>query len=182
MPAPPYSAGTDAPSSPSSAICGRRLAIEPVLAVEIANARRDLARSPLADGLLEQLVLVGQVEIDHECGPCHTLCSSTGSPTRDARAARPRSARVRRALEVVGAAEQRADLAGRDVGVGRDDARDRLARRPSAAARRCPSVSRSHDLRSRFVTTLPNRSMRTTTPRRTPSSSAAAAGRAGESR
>ena len=42
------------------------------------------------------------------------------------------------------------------------------ARRSSTAARPCPSASRSQDLRSRLVTTLPNRSTRTTRPRSTP--------------
>ena len=41
------------------------LAIEMVLAVVVADVRRDVARAPLANRLLEQVVLVGQAEINH---------------------------------------------------------------------------------------------------------------------
>ena len=50
------------PSRPSSAICGRIVGIEPVLPVEILDARRDFARAPLAHRLLEQAMFVGQKE------------------------------------------------------------------------------------------------------------------------
>ena len=40
--------------------------IEPVLAIELANPRRDFARAPLAHRLLEQPLLFGQIEIKHE--------------------------------------------------------------------------------------------------------------------
>ena len=66
MPAPPYSAGTEAPSRPSCAICGRMLAVEPVLAIQIVDLRRDFARAPLAHRLLEQPLFFGQIEINHE--------------------------------------------------------------------------------------------------------------------
>ena len=40
--------------------------VEPVLAIELADVRRDLARGPFADRLLEQALFVGQIEINHE--------------------------------------------------------------------------------------------------------------------
>ena len=39
--------------------------VEPVLAIELADARRDFARAPLPDGALEQLLLLGEIEINH---------------------------------------------------------------------------------------------------------------------
>ena len=53
------------PSRPSRHPAEDELAVEPVLAIEVADARRDLARAPFADRLLEQALFVGQVEIDH---------------------------------------------------------------------------------------------------------------------
>ena len=42
------------------------LAIEAMLAVVFPDVRRDVARGPLADRLLEEALLVGEGEIDHE--------------------------------------------------------------------------------------------------------------------
>ena len=93
--------------------------------------------------------------------------SRAGAPPDPPRRTPSRSAALaalRRTFEVIRAAEQRADLARRDVGIGRDDARDRLPAAPSTAcaARRRPAARTT--LRSRLVTTLPKRSTRTTTP------------------
>ena len=66
MPAPPYSCGTEHPSSPRSAICGRIAGIEAVLTIELTNPRRDFARAPLTNRLLEEPLLLGQIEIKHE--------------------------------------------------------------------------------------------------------------------
>jgi hypothetical protein len=37
-----------------------------MLAVEIVDARRNLARAPFADRLLEQALFFGEIEIQHE--------------------------------------------------------------------------------------------------------------------
>ena len=66
MPAPPYSAGTEQPSRPSSAICGRMLRVEAMLAIELADPRRHFARPPLPHRLLQQPVFLGQIEVDHD--------------------------------------------------------------------------------------------------------------------
>ena len=163
MPAPPYSAGTDTPSRPSSAICGRIDAIEPVLAIEIADARRDFRRPP-SRGPSARAGGVLRTDRNPTCG-CESSAqvrrSSTGSPT----ATPSRSAAladVRGALEVIGAAEQRADFSRRRY----PRTSTRCARSSVPPTVSCtapaPSVSLSHDRRSRFVTTLPNRSTRTT--------------------
>ena len=39
--------------------------VEAVLAIEVVDVRRDFAGAPLADGLLEQALLVGQFEVNH---------------------------------------------------------------------------------------------------------------------
>ena len=81
------------PSSPSSAICGRMLAVEAVLAIELVDLRRDFARGPFADRLLEQPLFFGQIEIKHEARPSeielikrssrdHRLCGYRGSCAR----------------------------------------------------------------------------------------------------
>ncbi len=43
--------------------------IEPMLAIELANPWRDLARRPVAHRLLEQPLLLCQVEIKHQTIP-----------------------------------------------------------------------------------------------------------------
>ncbi len=43
-------------------------AIEVMLAIVVADVRRDFAGAPLADRLLEQPLFVGQVEIEHAAG------------------------------------------------------------------------------------------------------------------
>ena len=66
MPAPPYSSGTEMPSSPSLAMPPRtRSRIEAMRAIESLICGRDFARAPLAHRLLEQLLFVGQIEVDH---------------------------------------------------------------------------------------------------------------------
>ena len=67
MPAPPYSAGTATPSRPEPRHAAQHaFAIEPVLAIVFPDVRRDLARRPLADRLLEQTLFVCEGEVDHE--------------------------------------------------------------------------------------------------------------------
>src|SRR5438128_9532093 len=135
MPAPPYSCGTEMPSRPSSAICGNtrvskrcsrsrswmRGAIS-----RPAHSRMDCSRRRCSS-LRSKLIMVswgpkqgmlsralcdldGRAAVDVELGG--------GAPT------------VRRDLEMIGAAEQRADLAGRRVGIGRHDARHRVRADP----------------------------------------------------
>jgi hypothetical protein len=41
----------------------KQIAIEPVFAIEIPNARRDFLRRPVANGLLEKSVFGGKIEI-----------------------------------------------------------------------------------------------------------------------
>ena len=41
-------------------------AVEAVLAIEVVDLRRDLARAPFAHRALEQLVFFGEIEIKHE--------------------------------------------------------------------------------------------------------------------
>ena len=41
--------------------------VEAVLAIELADPRRHLASGPLPDRLLQQALLFGQIEINHEC-------------------------------------------------------------------------------------------------------------------
>ena len=54
------------PSSPSAGHPAEHaVAIEAVLPIGLPDVRRDLARGPFADRLLEQLLFVGQVEADH---------------------------------------------------------------------------------------------------------------------
>ena len=64
------------------------IAIEPVLAIVFADVRRDLARGPLANRLLEQPLFVGEVEADH-AGLRNRIsrrlfCSRNESETRSA--------------------------------------------------------------------------------------------------
>ena len=63
---------------------------------------------------------------------------------------------------MVGAPEERADLAGADIGVGGDDAGDRMAGDAKDTARACANVSNVR--RSMLVTRLPKRSTSSTTP------------------
>ena len=79
MPAPPYSVGTEMPSRPSSAICGQNAAIELVRAIELANPGRHLAARPLPDGLLEQSLLVGEVEVEHQDEVAGTAAAAWGA-------------------------------------------------------------------------------------------------------
>ena len=61
MPAPPYCCGTETPSSPSVRHPAENaIAIEMVLAIVLADVRRDFPRAPLAHRLLEQAVFVGE--------------------------------------------------------------------------------------------------------------------------
>jgi hypothetical protein len=41
------------------------VAVEPVLAIELPDLRRHFARPPLAHRLLEELMLFGQIKVDH---------------------------------------------------------------------------------------------------------------------
>ena len=41
-------------------------AVEPVLAIELPDLRRDFARAPLSHRLLEQPLFVGEIEINHD--------------------------------------------------------------------------------------------------------------------
>jgi hypothetical protein len=43
--------------------------VEPMLPIQLTNARCDLAGAPLPDGALEQYLLLGEIEIDHLSGP-----------------------------------------------------------------------------------------------------------------
>ena len=40
--------------------------VEPVLSIELADPRRHFTGGPLPDGVLEKLVLIGEIEINHE--------------------------------------------------------------------------------------------------------------------
>ena len=53
------------PSRPEFGHLRQDVLVETVSAVEFLDARRNLARAPLADGLLEQALFVGQVEVHH---------------------------------------------------------------------------------------------------------------------
>ena len=54
------------PSRPSVGHLREDAAVEAVRAIEIADARRHLAARPFADRLLEQTLLVGQLEVQHQ--------------------------------------------------------------------------------------------------------------------
>ena len=112
------------------------LAIEAVLPIVFPDVRRDLARAPFADRLLEQALFVrsGRKLIIRR-----QILSRAGNGQRaraagDARRAAPdielagRARAVGGDLEMVGAAEERAHLARRRVGVGRDDLRHLIGR------------------------------------------------------
>src|SRR3989442_14070113 len=116
-----------------------------MVAVVLADVRRDLALAPLAHGPLEQAVLFTQGEIDHAGSqqrstqnpqtPCGSACSASSVVAKQeilSRAAgdmhrrgaaeierRRRARAVRRDLEMIGAAEERDDLAERRVCVSR---------------------------------------------------------------
>ena len=106
MPAPPYSAGTETPSSPSVGHLRQDVAVELVRAVELANARRHFARAPVAHRLFEHAG-VPRTTRNRSCtSQLHRIPHGHAEPLGGTR-------RVRRALEVIGAAEQRADLARR---------------------------------------------------------------------
>ena len=85
----------------------------------------------------------------------------TTTPRPDRQHARGAAA-VGRHLEVIGAPEERADFAGRRVGVRADHARHRTAADPNFERRR--PASRSKTRRSMLVTRLPKRSTRSTCP------------------
>ena len=73
------------------------VAIEVVLAIVVADEGRDFARAPLANRLLEQLVFVGQREINH--GKRGIAITRGG---RRARARRDRRSSASAALRAVG--------------------------------------------------------------------------------
>ena len=119
MPAPPYSTGTETPSSPRPAICGRMPLVEAVLAIERLDARRDLAAGPLLHRLLQQAVFLGQIEVDHGADPIRLpghLDRRTGLDAVPAE----RRRRARRDLEDAGAAEERRHFPVANLGVGAD--------------------------------------------------------------
>ena len=62
-PAPPYSSGIGIPISPSSAELGDELVREAVLAVELLGDRRDALSRERPDGVADQLLLGGEVEV-----------------------------------------------------------------------------------------------------------------------
>jgi hypothetical protein len=100
-------------------------AIEVMLAVVLADVRRHFAGAPLANGTLEQFVFVRKSEINHD--ERGIVSRAAGDVHGSAPAQIERFGRVRavgRHLQVVGAPEQRADLAGGRVGVCRHDAGD----------------------------------------------------------
>ena len=153
MPAPPYSTGTEMPSSPRPAICGRMPLVEAVLAIERLDARRDLAAGPLLHRLLQQAVFLGEIEVDHGAEPIRLSGHLDRRAGLDAIAAERRR-RARRDFEHAGAAEERRHFPVADLGVGADQPQ-RSGRRASAAParrrrtpRRRPGRSTSRRCRS----------------------------------
>ena len=66
-PAPPYSSGTQAPISPSSASFAKTLAREAVLAVPVGRVRLDLRVGEVAGERLDLLLLRRQLEVHADC-------------------------------------------------------------------------------------------------------------------
>src|SRR5689334_23593273 len=142
MPAPPYSAGTEAPSSPSSAICGNMLRSKrcsrsrslirgaisraPHSRTDCSSSRCSSVRSKsnmkpsfckYENGLLyfdRRPVVLGLA--GHRDG-------GAAAETKLVGGAGGRGGQ----LEVIGAAEQRADAVARQLGVGGDQPLDALA-------------------------------------------------------
>ena len=125
MPAPPYSLRhRDAQQAELRHPAEDAIAVEPVLAVELADVRRDFARAPFADRLLEQPLFVGQVEvIMQRPGIAITRLAATHvhGRRRRGRAEQRRggAAAVGRDLEVVACCRTSAQISpAGDVGVG----------------------------------------------------------------
>ena len=58
--------GDGAAEQPELGHLRKDVTVEPVLAIEVANSRPDLSRRPFAHRLLQQPLLFGQIEINHE--------------------------------------------------------------------------------------------------------------------
>jgi hypothetical protein len=152
MPAPPYSCGNrDAQQPETGHPAEHAVAIEPVLPIGFPDVRRDLARGPFPDGALQLLLFVGEVEADHrepemvsrDAAPGFKSLSLTSalSATNVAVAhslqapdayggAAPRTGlgcgtcAVCGDFQVIRAAEQRAQLARRRLGIVGNDRRN----------------------------------------------------------
>ena len=164
--------GTQMPSSPSSAICGRtprsNWCARSSSRMRGATARAAHSRTRL----LEQLLFLCEVEIHHD--KRRILAHSFTGASRVTEAPRPTPRSRRRAavdhgdLEMIGAAEERARRSRLRVGIGRP--RGWSMRWPPAVTSIWPASAQPLNRmpRSMFVTRLPNRSTPTTCSRRSP--------------
>ena len=90
-----------------------------MMPIVVLDVRRDLTRGPLANRLLEQLLFVCQVEADHMSRESYHALRRTLHHRAATQTERRRGASaVDRDLQPIRAADQRAQLARRRVGVG----------------------------------------------------------------